>query len=159
MPAISSSYKPRTARHRPTTIPIRCTSSWPVRGVQQTGASRSERDMPSTVRARRSVLFMSGSNARAIERARTLPADALIFDLEDAVAPDAKEKARQMVCDAVRAGGYGKRELIVRVNAPATLWGDADLAAVAPCGVDAVRLPQVLIGDTVRQVSSILTAH
>ena len=60
---------------------------------------------------------MPGSNSRALERAKTLPADALIFDLEDAVAPDAKAMARQMVCDAVRAGGYGKRELIARVNA------------------------------------------
>jgi citrate lyase beta subunit len=85
--------------------------------------------MPTVIRPRRSVLFMPGSNARALERAKTLPADALIFDLEDAMAPDAKETARQMVCDAVRAGGYGKRELIVRVNASATAWGDADLAS------------------------------
>jgi citrate lyase subunit beta / citryl-CoA lyase len=115
--------------------------------------------MPNTMRPRRSILFMPGSNARALERARTLPADALIFDLEDAVAPDAKEKARQMVCDAVRAGGYGKRELIVRVNAPATLWGDADLAAVATCGVDAVLLPKVESGDTVRQALDHLSDH
>jgi citrate lyase subunit beta / citryl-CoA lyase len=85
--------------------------------------------MPTIVRPRCSVLFMPGSNDSALERAKTLPADALIFDLEDAMAPDAKETARQMVCDAVRAGGYGKRELIVRVNASATVRGDADLAS------------------------------
>jgi citrate lyase beta subunit len=85
--------------------------------------------MPTIVRPRCSVLFTPGSNASALERAKTLPADALIFDLEDAMAPDAKETARQIVCDTVRAGGYGKRELIVRVNAPATAWGNADLAS------------------------------
>jgi citrate lyase subunit beta/citryl-CoA lyase len=85
--------------------------------------------MPTIIRPRCSVLFMPGSNASALERAKTLPADALIFDLEDAMAPDAKETARQVVCDTVRARGYGKRELIVRVNAPATAWGDADLAS------------------------------
>jgi citrate lyase subunit beta/citryl-CoA lyase len=92
--------------------------------------------MPATIRPRRSVLFMPGSNARALGRAKTLPADALIFDLEDAVAPDAKATARQMVCDAVHAGGggYGGRELIVRVNASATPWGAADLAVVVVDG-------------------------
>jgi citrate lyase subunit beta/citryl-CoA lyase len=102
---------------------------------------------------------MPGSNPRALERAKTLPADALIFDLEDAVAPDAKDTARQMVCDAVRAGGYGKRELIVRVNTLAAPWGRADLAAVATCGAHAVLLPKVENGDTVRYVLSIMTAH
>jgi citrate lyase subunit beta/citryl-CoA lyase len=113
--------------------------------------------MPGVIRPRRSVLFMPGSNARAIERAKTLSADALIFDLEDAVAPDAKETARQMVCDAVRAGGYGKRELIVRVNSLATAWGDADLAAVATCGADAVLLPKVEGSDAVQQALNTLT--
>ncbi|MDQ3829167.1 MAG: CoA ester lyase [Candidatus Tectomicrobia bacterium] len=115
--------------------------------------------MPTVIRPRRSVLFMPGSNARALERAKTLPADALIFDLEDAVAPDAKETARQMVCDAIRARGYGKRELIVRVNALRTSWGDADLAAVATCGTDAVLLPKVENGKMVRQALSLLTDH
>jgi citrate lyase subunit beta / citryl-CoA lyase len=115
--------------------------------------------MPTTIRPRRSVLFMPGSNGRALERAKTLPADALIFDLEDAVAPDAKETARQMVCDAIRAGGYGKRELIVRVNSLATAWGDADLAAVATSGADAVLLPKIESSDLVRQALSTLTAH
>jgi citrate lyase subunit beta/citryl-CoA lyase len=102
---------------------------------------------------------MPGSNARALERAKTLPADALIFDLEDAVAPDAKETARQMVCDAVRAGGYGKRELIVRVNNLATAWGYADLATLATSGADAVLLPKMESSDAVQQALSTLSAH
>jgi citrate lyase subunit beta / citryl-CoA lyase len=114
--------------------------------------------MPATIRPRRSVLFMPGSNGRALERAKTLPAYALIFDLEDAVAPDAKAIVRQMVCNAIRAGGYGKRELIVRVNGLATV-GDADLAAVATSGADAVLLPKIESSDLVRQALSILTAH
>jgi citrate lyase subunit beta/citryl-CoA lyase len=115
--------------------------------------------MPTAIRPRRSVLFMPGSNACALERAKTLPADALIFALEDAVAPDAKETARQMVCDAIRARGYGKRELIIRVNALGTPWGDADLAAVATCGADAVLLPKVENSEMVRQGLSLLTEY
>src|SRR5215831_18541526 len=110
--------------------------------------------MERQVRPRRSVLYMLGSNGRALEKAKTLAADGLIFDLEDAVAPEAKAAARQMVCDAIRAGGYGKRELIVRVNALATPWGHADLAAVAACGADAILLPKVESSDMVRQVLS-----
>jgi len=68
------------------------------------------------IRPRRSVLYMPGSNARAIEKARSLPADGIILDLEDAVAPDAKEAARAQVVDAVKAGGFGRREVFVRVN-------------------------------------------
>jgi citrate lyase subunit beta / citryl-CoA lyase len=115
--------------------------------------------MASVVRPRRSVLYMPGSNARALEKAKTLAADGLIFDLEDAVAPEAKEIARQMVCKAIGAGGYGKRELIVRVNALATAWGYADLTAVAACGADAILLPKVESADIVRQVLSILQTH
>src|SRR6266511_771177 len=115
--------------------------------------------MAGVVRPRRSVLYMPESNARAMEKAKTLGADGLIFDLEDAVAPEAKETARQMVCDAIRAGGYGKRELIVRVNALTTRWGHADLAAVAACGADAILLPKVESSDLVRQVLSIMQAH
>jgi citrate lyase subunit beta/citryl-CoA lyase len=102
------------------------------------------------VKPRRSVLFMPGSNARALDKARTLPADALVLDLEDAVAPDAKAPARAQVLAAVRAGGYGRRELIVRTNALGTPWGRDDLAAVATAGVDAVLLPKVESADTVR---------
>lgn len=96
-----------------------------------------------TARARRSVLYMPGSNARALEKARTLPADAIILDLEDAVAPDAKEVARAQVADAVRNGGFGRREVIVRVNGLDTAWGRADVAALAGLGADAVLFPKI----------------
>ena len=112
--------------------------------------------MATTVRPRRSVLYMPGSNARALEKGRGLPADALILDLEDAVAPDAKEQARARVVEAVRAGGYGRRELIVRVNGPYTPWGHADLLAVAASGADAVLLPKVESADAVRQAEQVL---
>jgi citrate lyase subunit beta/citryl-CoA lyase len=94
-------------------------------------------------RPRRSVLYMPGSNARALEKARGLAADALILDLEDAVAPDAKERAREQVCAALRAGGYGHRELVVRINALDTPWGEKDLAAAASAGPDAILVPKV----------------
>jgi citrate lyase subunit beta/citryl-CoA lyase len=112
--------------------------------------------MPATVRPRRSVLYMPGSNARALEKARTLPADGLILDLEDAVAPDAKEAARARVAAAVQAGGYRPREVIVRVNALATPWGHADLVAAAGAGADAVLLPKVESADAIRQALSVL---
>src|SRR6266516_2839995 len=96
-----------------------------------------------SVRPCRSVLYMPGSNARAIEKARSLAADALILDLEDAVAPDAKQIARQQVCDAVRAGGFGKREIFIRVNATDTPWGADDLAAAAAAAPDAILVPKI----------------
>lgn len=95
------------------------------------------------LRARRSVLFMPGANARALSKARTLPADGLIFDLEDAVAPDQKNLARAQVTDAIRQGGYGSRELIVRINSLDTAWGKEDVQAVADCAADAVLLPKI----------------
>lgn len=95
-----------------------------------------------TIRPRRSVLYMPGSNARALEKARTIPADALILDLEDAVAPDAKATARDQVCGAVKQGGYGSRELIIRINALDTPWGRDDLAAAAKAAPDAILLPK-----------------
>jgi citrate lyase subunit beta/citryl-CoA lyase len=95
------------------------------------------------IRPRRSVLYMPGSNARALEKARTLPADALILDLEDAVAPDAKETARAQVCEAVSARGFGKREVAIRINALTTAWGAADLAAAAKAQPDAILIPKV----------------
>ena len=97
----------------------------------------------SEFRPRRSVLYMPGSNARAVEKAKTLAADALILDLEDAVAPDAKELARDQVSAAVAEGGYGGREMIVRVNGLSTPWGEADLAAAAAAGPDAILVPKV----------------
>jgi len=96
-----------------------------------------------TIRPRRSVLYMPGSNARALEKARTLAADALILDLEDAVAPDAKELARNQVCEAVKAKGFGKREIIIRANALSTAWGEADIAAAAEARPDAILIPKV----------------
>lgn len=95
------------------------------------------------VRPRRSVLYMPGSNDRALEKAKSIPADALILDLEDAVAPDAKIEAREKVCAAVRSGGYGKRELIIRVNALETPWGADDLKAASEAGPDAILVPKV----------------
>jgi citrate lyase subunit beta/citryl-CoA lyase len=95
------------------------------------------------------VLFMPGSNARALEKARTLPADVLVLDLEDAVAPEMKLEARSQVAAAVRGGGYGYREIVVRVNALGTPWGRDDLAAAAAAGADAVLLPKVEAAETV----------
>ncbi len=95
------------------------------------------------LRPRRSVLYMPGSNARALEKAKTIAADALILDLEDAVAPDAKELARSQVTTAVKAGGFGRREVVIRVNGPTTPWGKEDLAAAAQAGPDAILMPKV----------------
>jgi citrate lyase subunit beta/citryl-CoA lyase len=89
------------------------------------------------IRPRRSLLFMPGANARALDKSRELPADGLIFDLEDAVAPDAKEAARANVAAALRRGGYGRRELVLRVNALDTEWGETDLMAAARRGAAA----------------------
>lgn len=99
--------------------------------------------MSASPRPRRSVLYMPGSNARALDKARTLAADGLILDLEDAVAPDAKELARQQVSAAVKAGGYGSRELTIRVNGLDTPWGEADIAAACAAGPDNILLPKV----------------
>ena len=115
--------------------------------------------MATIARPRRSVLYMPGSNPRALEKARTLAADGLILDLEDAVAPDAKEEARKQVVDAVKAGGYGARELQIRVNSLATPWGQADVAAAASSGAHAVLIPKVESADTVRQVEAIMVAN
>jgi len=96
-----------------------------------------------TIRPRRSVLYMPGSNARALEKARTLPADGVILDLEDAVAPDAKETARKQVAEAVKAGGFGKREVFIRVNGVDTAWHADDLSAAAHAAPDAILVPKV----------------
>ena len=108
------------------------------------------------MRPRRSVLFLPGSNPRALEKARGLPADGLIFDLEDAVAPDAKEAARAAVAAAVATGGYAPRELVLRVNPLETAWGHADLAAAATLPIDAVLLPKVEAAERVRLVAELL---
>ena len=102
--------------------------------------------MTPTARPRRSVLYMPASNAKAMEKAKSLPCDAVILDLEDAVAPDAKEAAREAAVAAVKAGGFGRRELIVRVNGLDTPWGADDLRAASASGCDAVLVPK--IGDS-----------
>ncbi len=94
-------------------------------------------------RPRRSVLYMPGSNPRAIEKARSLAADAVILDLEDSVAPEAKDAARQQVAAAVRAGGFGGREVVIRINGPDSPWGREDLAAAAAARPDAILLPKI----------------
>jgi len=99
---------------------------------------------------------MPASNARAVDKARTLDADGLIFDLEDAVAPDAKPAAREQIARALAAGGYGARELFLRVNALSTAWGHADLAAATAMPIDAVVLPKVESADTVRQARGLV---
>ena len=94
-------------------------------------------------RPRRSVLYMPGSNARAIEKARSLPVDGVILDLEDAVAPDAKAQARQQVAHAVKAGGFGAREVFIRVNGIDTPWHADDLNAAAHAAPDGILVPKV----------------
>jgi citrate lyase subunit beta/citryl-CoA lyase len=103
----------------------------------------SRHSSPENGRPRRSVLYLPGSNARAIEKARTLACDVVILDLEDSVAPEAKIAARALACEAVRLGGFGARELVVRVNGLDTPWGAEDLAAVADLGPEAVLVPKV----------------
>ncbi len=115
--------------------------------------------MAATVRPRRSALYMPGSNARALEKGRGVPADALILDLEDAVAPDAKPVARDRIAAALRAGGYGGREIMVRVNGLDTEWGQADMAAIAGCGADAVLLPKVESAAMVHAAEAAMESH
>jgi citrate lyase subunit beta / citryl-CoA lyase len=105
------------------------------------------------IRPRRSVLYMPGSNARAIEKARSLPADSVILDLEDSVAPDAKTAAREQVKEAVTAGGFGAREVIVRINALDTEWWLEDLNAVAKAKPDAVLVPKVSSPNNLEDVA------
>ncbi|MDB5700135.1 MAG: CoA ester lyase [Sphingomonadales bacterium] len=99
--------------------------------------------MPSFDRPRRSALYLPASNPKAIAKARTLPADIIILDLEDAVAPDVKASARDAAIAAVREGGFGNREVVIRVNGRDTAWGADDLAAVAHSGADAILVPKV----------------
>ena len=107
-------------------------------------------------RPRRSVLYMPGSNERALEKAKTIPADALIFDLEDAVAPDAKPLARDQVAAAVKNGGYGGREIVIRVNALETPWGTEDILAACEAEPDAILVPKVVHPGDVISVAKIL---
>ena len=109
-----------------------------------------------TFRPRRSVLYMPGSNARALEKARTIPADTLILDLEDAVAPDAKEAARRQVSEAVRAKAYGGREIAIRVNGLGTPWIEDDIKAAAAAGPDAIVLPKASSAADIAHVTAAL---
>jgi citrate lyase subunit beta/citryl-CoA lyase len=105
---------------------------------------------------RRSALYMPAANARAIEKARELPCDVVILDLEDAVAPDAKPAAREQAAAAVRAGGFGPREVVIRVNGLDTPWGRDDLAAAAAAAPDAVLAPKVSCADDIAAYRAVL---
>nr|WP_042186063.1 CoA ester lyase [Kibdelosporangium sp. MJ126-NF4]CEL17061.1 L-malyl-CoA/beta-methylmalyl-CoA lyase [Kibdelosporangium sp. MJ126-NF4] len=107
---------------------------------------------------RRSVLYMPGANERALEKAKTLPADALILDLEDAVHPDSKVDARRRVCEAAASGEYGKREVTIRVNGFGTQWHADDLRAAAAAGPDAVVVPKVNSAAEVHAIERALEA-
>jgi citrate lyase subunit beta/citryl-CoA lyase len=109
-------------------------------------------------RPRRSVLYMPGSNARALEKGRGLPADALILDLEDAVAPDAKATAREQIAAALKQGGYGRREIAVRVNPLDSPWGQDDVKAMATSGADALLLPKVETAAMIHDLERLMDA-
>ena len=109
-------------------------------------------------RPRRSVLYMPGSNARALEKGRSLPADGLILDLEDAVAPDAKETARRQIVEALQQGGYGRREIAVRVNPLDSPWGKDDVKAMAASGADAILLPKVETAAMIHELEKLMDA-
>ena len=110
-----------------------------------------------TARPRRSCLYMPGANAKALEKAKTLPADVLLLDLEDSVAPEAKADARAQVAAAVKAGGYGRREVIVRANALTTPWGRDDIVAAGAARPDGVLAPKVESGEQVRALDGEMT--
>ena len=109
--------------------------------------------MTQTHRPRRSCLYMPGANSRALEKAKSLAADTLIFDLEDAVAPDAKIEARETVSAAVKAGGYGPREIVVRINGLDTEWGLDDMKAAVEAGPDAILAPKVIDGGDIDRLN------
>ncbi|UUX48049.1 CoA ester lyase [Nisaea acidiphila] len=114
--------------------------------------------MAASVRPRRSALYMPGSNARALEKARSLEADVVIMDLEDAVSPDKKAAAREAIGAALSEGGYGDRELVIRTNALEGDWGTEDLAFAAKAGADAVLLPKVEHAEQIWQAEEMLSA-
>ena len=116
--------------------------------------------MPTTIRPRRSVLYMPGSNARALEKAKTLPADGVILDLEDAVAPDAKAAARAQVVAAVKAGGFGVREVFIRTNGFDTPWFSDDLTAAAAAAPDAILIPKISTSEQLQLIAQrLLSMH
>ena len=115
--------------------------------------------MSKKIRPRRSVLYMPGANSRALDKARSLPADAIVLDLEDAVAPAAKPHAREQVRAAVSAGGYGHREVVIRVNAYGTEWWHEDLLMAISCGADAMLVPKVESADQVSKFGDLMTIN
>lgn len=115
--------------------------------------------MAPTPRPRRSALYLPGNKDRALEKGKSLPADVLIFDLEDAVGPDAKVDSRARVCAAVASDGYRPREVVVRINGAGTDWHDDDLAAVAGSAADAVLVPKVQSGKEVQALAEALDAY
>jgi citrate lyase beta subunit len=115
--------------------------------------------MPQEDHPYRSVLYMPGSRARALEKARSLSADALILDLEDAVAPAEKPRARELVAEAVKAGGYGRRKLLVRINGLDTEWGEADLERACVVRPDGILLPKVETAAVVEYAGDIIARH
>lgn len=112
--------------------------------------------MATTLRPRRSALYLPGNNARALEKGKTLPADVLIFDLEDAVGPDAKAESRATVCKAISSGSYQTREIVVRINGLGTDWHDDDLAAVANSVAHGVLVPKIETGQQVEALAAAL---
>jgi citrate lyase subunit beta/citryl-CoA lyase len=112
--------------------------------------------MVPTLRPRRSALYLPGNNARALEKGKTLAADVLIFDLEDAVGPDAKAGSRANVCDAISSESYRPREIVVRINGLGTDWHDDDLAAVAGSSANGVLVPKVETGEQVQALAAVL---
>ena len=107
-------------------------------------------------RPRRSCLYMPASNTRALEKAKSLAADTIIFDLEDAVAPDAKDGARANACAALQSGDYGNRELVVRINAMETPWFAQDIKQACLAGADAVLVPKILSADDIIQITDFM---
>jgi citrate lyase subunit beta/citryl-CoA lyase len=115
--------------------------------------------MTEPTRPRRSALYLPAANSRAIDKARTLAADAVILDQEDSVAPEAKREARTLACEAVRAGGFGGREVVVRVNGLDTPWGEEDLEAAAAAGPDAVLIPKIAAPDEIAEAARIVAGR
>jgi citrate lyase subunit beta/citryl-CoA lyase len=117
---------------------------------------RKRQEIVMVARPRRSALYIPGSNAKALAKARELPADAIILDLEDSVAPEAKIEARERIMATLKAGGFGGREMLIRVNGVHTPWGEADLEAAALAAPDGVLLPKVDGPGTVMHAARIL---
>ncbi len=107
-----------------------------------------------TAKPRRSVLYMPGDKPRALEKARTLAADALILDLEDSVAPEQKAEARRLISETVRAGGFGRREVTIRVNGLGTPWAEEDFAMALAAKPDAILVPKVATADDLAKAAA-----